>query len=546
MNRLVPLILAVALFMEQMDSTVISTSLPAIAADLGVGPITLKLALMAYMVSLATFIPLRGWMADRFGAKRIFRLAILVFVAGSILCAVADSLVAFVVSRFLQGMGGAMMTPVARLVLVRSTSRSDLVSAMALLTIPALVGPLAGPPLGGFITTYFSWHWIFLVNVPVGIVGYILSGIYLPEIRAAAPPPLDWMGFLLSAVAASGTMFGLSVVSLPALPPVIGIVATAVGLLCGVLYVRHARRHPAPLLDLKLFRDSAFRAAAIGGTLFRISVGAVPFLMPLMLQVGFGLSPFQSGLVTFTGAVGAIATKVLAKRVLVFAGFRTTLLVASVCGAALTFVNGLFTPATPFWFMAGVLLVAGFAHQRQRALLRRHCRCRRQQGDLDERGAPADQPGARRRGCGLHPRNRERADRHRTGTEGLPDRLHGDLGPDADRHLPLHRHGQERRRLRLRSPHGNAGGGDGSGEVTPPLHATHGQRRTGANPKRAANPRPVRTRLIPLKSLVLRPAFPAKPPPHGLPATGSHPSPPFPRIANELDTSRRLPRGGVD
>lgn len=361
MNRIVPLILAVALFMEQMDSTVISTSLPAIAADLGVGPITLKLALTAYMVSLATFIPLSGWMADRFGAKRVFRLAILVFVAGSIFCAISGSLLSFVVARFLQGMGGAMMTPVARLVLVRSTSRSELVSAMALLTIPALVGPLAGPPLGGFITTYFTWHWIFLINLPVGIIGYVLSGIYLPEIEATPPPPLDWIGFLLSAIAASGTIFGLSVVSLPALPPIIGIAATIAGIVCGVLYVLHARHHPAPLLDLRLFRDSAFRAAAIGGTLFRISVGAVPFLMPLMLQVGFGLTPFESGLVTFTGAIGAITTKFMAKRVLVYAGFRTTLIVASICGAALTFANGLFTPATPFWFMAGVLLIAGLA-----------------------------------------------------------------------------------------------------------------------------------------------------------------------------------------
>jgi len=185
---LLPLIVACALFMENLDSTVLSTSLPAIARDFGVSPIDLKLALTSYMVSLATFIPLSGWMADRFGAKRIFRLAILVFVAASVLCAIADSLVAFIVSRFLQGMGGAMMTPVARLVLVRSTSRSELVSAMALLTIPALVGPLAGPPLGGFITTYFSWHWIFLINVPVGIAGYVLSGLYLPDIRAAAPP----------------------------------------------------------------------------------------------------------------------------------------------------------------------------------------------------------------------------------------------------------------------------------------------------------------------------------------------------------------------
>jgi EmrB/QacA subfamily drug resistance transporter len=361
MNRIVPMILAVALFMEQMDSTVIATSLPAIAHDLGVGPITLKLALTSYMVSLAIFIPLSGWMADRFGAKRIFRSAILVFVAGSILCAFSGDLISFVVSRFLQGMGGAMMTPVARLVLVRSTQRSELVGAMALLTIPALVGPLAGPPLGGFITTYFSWHWIFLINVPIGIAGYFLSGAYLPDIESAAPPPIDIKGFFLSAIAASGTMFGLSVMSLPALPPIIGAVAVVIGITCGFLYIRHARHHPAPLLDLNLFKDSAFRAAAVGGSLFRISIGAIPFLMPLMLQVGFGLSPFQSGMITFVGAIGALTTKFFAKRVLVFAGFRTTLIIAALAGAALTFVNGLFTPATPYLVMAFLLLLAGFA-----------------------------------------------------------------------------------------------------------------------------------------------------------------------------------------
>lgn len=361
MNRIVPLILAVALFMEQMDSTVIATSLPAIAHDLGVGPITLKLALTAYMVSLAIFIPLSGWMADRFGAKRIFRLAILVFIFGSILCAASNSLIAFVVSRFIQGMGGSMMTPVARLVLVRSTSRSELVSAMAMLTIPALVGPLAGPPLGGFITTYFAWHWIFLINVPVGIVGYVLSGIYLPEIHSTPPAPLDFNGFVLGAVAAGGTMFGLSVISLPALPPEIGLASTALGLFCGWLYVRHAKHHPAPLLDLKLFRDSAFRTASIGGSLLRLSVGAVPFLMPLMLQVGFGFSPFQSGLITFTGAIGAITTKFIAKRVLTLLGFRTTLIAACIAGAVLTAASGLFTPETSVALMSFVLLLAGFA-----------------------------------------------------------------------------------------------------------------------------------------------------------------------------------------
>ncbi|PDT79686.1 DHA2 family efflux MFS transporter permease subunit [Sinorhizobium sp. BJ1] len=361
MNRIVPMILAIALFIEEMDSTAVSTSLPAIARDIGVGPITLKLALTSYMVAIAIFIPLSGWMADRFGAKRIFRAAILVFMLGSVLCAIAHSLVALVLSRFLQGMGGAMMTPVARLVLVRGTPRSKLVSTMAMLTIPALVGPLAGPPLGGFITTYFSWHWIFLINVPVGIVGYVLSGVYLPKMDGRNPPPMDILGFLLGGIAAAGVVFGFSVISLPALPPAVGFATASIGIAAALLYIFHARRHPAPVLDLRLFRDSAFRAASIGGTVFRISVGAVPFLMPQMLEIGFGLNPFQSGLITFIGAVGAITTKFAARYVLAYTGFRMTVIVAAAIAAVATFANSFFTPATPYLVMLCILLVAGFA-----------------------------------------------------------------------------------------------------------------------------------------------------------------------------------------
>ncbi|MDP3895466.1 MAG: MFS transporter, partial [Mesorhizobium sp.] len=269
-----PLILAVALFMEQMDSTVIATSLPAIAADIGTNPVALKLALTAYLVSLAIFIPVSGWMADRFGARRVFRIAIGVFVVGSILCALSGSLAAFVGARFLQGMGGAMMTPVARLVLVRATPKKDLVSAMAWLTIPALVGPLVGPPVGGFITTYFTWHWIFLINVPIGIAGIFFAGRVLPEIAGRAGDRLDVAGFALSAVAASGIVFGLSVISLPALPPVFGVLTAALGLVAAFVYVRHARHRDKPILDLSLFANPAFRAAILGGSFFRIGAGA--------------------------------------------------------------------------------------------------------------------------------------------------------------------------------------------------------------------------------------------------------------------------------
>ncbi|MGN6549865.1 MAG: MFS transporter [Pararhizobium sp.] len=362
MNRIVPLILAVALFMENMDSTVIATSLPAIARDIDVNPIALKLALTAYLVALAIFIPLSGWMADRFGAKRVFRIAIGIFMAGSIACAAAGSLATFVVARFLQGMGGAMRVPVARLVRVRTTDRSDLVSAMALLTIPALIGPMSGPPLGGFITTYFSWHWIFLINIPIGILGIILSTIFLPEIESPLPPPIDVAGFVLSGIACSGIVFGLSVVSLPALPPSVGILVTLIGIVCGALYVRHARHHAAPILDLGLFsRSSTFRTAVLGGTLFRIATGAIPFLMPLMLQLGFGLTPFQSGSITFVGAIGAFSTKFMARRVFRLAGFRTVLTSAIVAASALTAVNALFWPSTSYALIIGALLLSGFA-----------------------------------------------------------------------------------------------------------------------------------------------------------------------------------------
>ncbi len=360
MIRIVPLILAVALFMENMDSTVIATALPAIAADIGTSPIALKLALTSYLVSLAIFIPISSWMADRYGAKTVFRSAIGVFIVGSITCATAGSLTAFVLARFLQGMGGAMMTPVARLVLVRSTAKRDLVNAMAWLTMPALVGPLIGPPLGGFITTFMTWHWIFLINVPIGLAGIVLAGRYLPDIEARLRKRIDGRGFVLSAVAASGIVFGLSVASLPALPPVVGLIAVAIGAISGALYIRHARIHPAPILDLKLFANPVYRAAIVGGTVYRIGVGATPFLLPLLFQLGFGLTPFQSGMLTFASAGGALSMKLFAPATLRRAGFRTVLIGAALLGALLVAANALLTAYTPWLVIVALLFAAGF------------------------------------------------------------------------------------------------------------------------------------------------------------------------------------------
>lgn len=359
MNRITPLILAVALFMEMMDSTVIATSLPAIAADIGTEPIALKLAMTAYLVALAIFIPVSGWMADRFGARTVFRWAILVFMLGSLGCAVSGSLVEFVGARFFQGMGGSMMTPLARLVLVRATPREQLVPAMAWLTVPALMGPVVGPPVGGFLTTFFSWHWIFLINIPIGTLGIVLASVFLPRMPPRDVQPIDWPGFFLVGTAFAGILFGLSVVSLPALPPLIGVAATLIGAAALAGYVRHARRRAHPLLDLRIFEDTMFRTAVIGGVLFRVGMGATPFLLPLMLQLGFGMTPFETGLIMLFGAAAAIFAKFFAARLFATFGFRTLLMTAALLSAGFLASKGLFVAATPAWVMIAVMLAAG-------------------------------------------------------------------------------------------------------------------------------------------------------------------------------------------
>ncbi len=360
MSRITPLILATALFMENMDSTVIATSLAAIAADIHTDPISLKLALTAYLVALAIFIPISSWMADRFGSRNVFRAAMAVFVLGSLACAFSGSLASFVGARFLQGMGGAMMTPVARLVLVRSTPRHDLVNAMAWLTIPGLVGPIVGPPFGGFLTTYLSWHWIFLINVPIGILGIALVSKFLPETIRNAPRGIDMKGFVLAGTAFALFAFGTSVISLPALPPIIGIVATAIGIGSGVLYARHALSTDNPLFDLRLLRFPFFRSAVVAGTFFRLGQGAVPFLFPLMLQLSFGMSPFESGMVTFAGAVGAIISKFFANWMFVHWGFRNPLIISTAISSLGLVAMGLYTPTTPIALIISILVFVGF------------------------------------------------------------------------------------------------------------------------------------------------------------------------------------------
>jgi MFS family permease len=299
-------------------------------------------------------------MADRFGARNVFRVAMLVFVLGSVACAFANSLTAFVGARFLQGIGGALMTPVARLVLVRATPRHDLVNAMAWLTIPGLVGPIVGPPFGGFLTTYFSWHWIFLINVPIGILGIALVSKFLPETMRNAPRAIDFKGFALAGPAFALFAFGTSVISLPALPPVIGVAATALGIGLAYLYARHALSTDNPLFDLRLLRFPFFRSAVVAGTFFRLGQGAIPFLFPLMLQLSFGYTPFESGMITFAGAVGAIIAKFAANTVFQRMGFRLSLALSTAISACGLLAMGLYTPETAIALIIAILVFVGF------------------------------------------------------------------------------------------------------------------------------------------------------------------------------------------
>jgi len=359
-DRVVPLIVATALFMENMDSTVISTSLPAIAQALGTDPLALKLAVTSYLLSLAICIPASGWTADRFGTRNVFRAAIGVFVLGSIGCAASHTLEEFVFARIVQGAGGAMMTPVGRLIMVRSIDKRRLLNAMALVTIPALIGPICGPPLGGFITTYASWHWIFLINVPIGLVGIALAWRYIPNIRIERPDPFDYVGFVLAGCAIAGLAFGLSALGLEFLPTSIVAPLLCGGAISAVAYLIHARRTPAPILDLNLLRLPTFRASIFGGFLFRLGIGALPFLLPLLLQIGFRLTPFQSGLITFTTALGSMFMKAAVASVLRRFGYRNVLLYNALISSAFLAACASFVQGMPFAAMIAILLSGGF------------------------------------------------------------------------------------------------------------------------------------------------------------------------------------------
>ena len=364
-SRILPLVIATALFMENMDSSIIATSLPAMAKDLGTSPVALKLAFTTYLLSLTVFLPISSWIADKFGAKRIFRYAIVLFTLASLCCGAAPSLFWLVAARALQGLGGAMMAPVGRIILLRNVPKAELVNAMAWLTFPALVGPLVGPPIGGFITTYFSWHWIFWMHFPIGILGVILTTVLMPKQPPQTVAPLDVKGFLLSGIGLSLTVFGFTILGRGVFSWPETLAMVCFGVFMVWTYVRHAHAVPHPILDLSLLRYETLRVSLSGGFFFRMAAGAVPFLLPLLLQIGFHATPFQSGLMTCATAAGAMSMKFLTASILRAYGFRQMFLINGVVACGFKAVCALFTQAIPAYVIAFTLLLGGLSRSLQ-------------------------------------------------------------------------------------------------------------------------------------------------------------------------------------
>jgi len=357
---LVSLVLSCAMLIDGIDQTVLATSIPQMAQSLGDSPIRLNFAITGYYLSLAIFIPVSGWIADRFGARSVFCAAVAVFTIGSALCGTATSLPMLVLTRVLQGLGGAMMVPVGRLVLLKSFAKSELVAAMSFVSIPALVGDASGPLIGGFLTTYASWRWIFYVNVPFGILGILLAARYFENFRREGIARFDFFGFMLCGIGLAAAALALEYAGRHFVSNATEAGLIALAFVCLLAYGIYARRTPNPAVDLKIFRIKTFRIGVVGGLICRIGLSSTAFLLPLLLQIPFGLSPFRSGMVTSVLAIGSMALKSVSPPLLRRLGFRRILLGNTALVAFMMMGLGLVTSETPRWALLLGLLVLGF------------------------------------------------------------------------------------------------------------------------------------------------------------------------------------------
>lgn len=359
-KRLLPWLVAMAFFMESLDTTILNTAVPAIAQALRVVPLSMKSVLASYTLSLAVFIPVSGWVADRFGTRRVFASAIGLFTLGSFLCGISSNIHLLVACRILQGCGGAMMVPVGRLTLVRTFAKSELIRAMTFVTIPALVGPMMGPLVGGLIVGYFHWRVIFFVNIPIGLLGLYLVYRHLPDYREADTNPLDIIGLILFGSGIALLSYVLEVFGEHTLSgrETLGLLAISLALLAG--YGVHAANAPFPLLRLTLLRIRAFRAAVVGGFVTRIGIGGIPFLFPLLYQVGLGFTPIESGLLMMPQALAAMSLKLMMPAILARLGYRGVLISNTLLLGLLILLFATIGANTPVWLIVAQVFGFGF------------------------------------------------------------------------------------------------------------------------------------------------------------------------------------------
>jgi EmrB/QacA subfamily drug resistance transporter len=355
----IPLIVGCAFFMEGLDSTMIAVSIPAMAKSLGESPLRLNLVIASYLLSLAVFIPVSGWIADRLGTRVVFCIAVLIFAAGSALCGVATNLPMLVGFRVIQGFGGAMMTPVGRLILLRSFPRASLVSAMNWMTIPAMIGPTVGPIVGGFLTAYASWRWVFYLNIPMGVLGSVLGFLMFENFRAPAPTRFDIGGFVIAALGLFLFEFAIENLGRPMIAPWVGDAFFPISFIIVYIYVRHARGAAAPVLDLNLLKIKTFRIGTLSGGLCRMGLDATPFILPLLFQVGFGWSPMQAGAMSFSSTLGAMLVRAGSRTILRVLGFRWMLVLGALGAAASTAVFAALGAETPVWIIVLCVLISG-------------------------------------------------------------------------------------------------------------------------------------------------------------------------------------------
>ena len=363
--RRIALLVAAANFMENLDGTVITTALPQMARTFGVAPVDVGVGITGYLLTLAIFIPVSGWIADRFGTRNTFAAAIAVFTVASLLCGMSTTLPTFTVSRVLQGIGGAMMVPVGRLIVLRNTDRADLITAIAYITWPALAAPVLGPPVGGFIATYATWHWIFYLNLPLGIAALVLVWLMVPQVSAAANKALDWPGFLLCGCACALMLYGFELVSRSDADVRFALAVLAASAVLGALSVVQLLRSGDPLLDLSILRIPTFAVTIWGGSLFRLAIGAAPFLLPLMFQVGFGMNAFEAGLLLLALFAGNVAMKPGTSYILYRFGFRATMIATGLVNALLLLACATFTRDMPIALVTIVLFGSGLARSMQ-------------------------------------------------------------------------------------------------------------------------------------------------------------------------------------